>query len=216
MDGVPGISAPVVPPGSSFVYEFTAPGPGTYWYHPHVDSAEQVARGLYGLLIVDPPAGAPADWTKEVPLVIGEFSSGMSPFSGGGTAGMPGMASSVSRMPVMSPGGMMADALLINGKTAPAIPDVVVSRGEKVLFRIVNTGNMVHPMHVHGQHWQVIATDGYGVPAAYRKDTLPVNAGERYDAILDADNPGTWMVHCHNLTHIGDGPVGLVFNLVVK
>jgi FtsP/CotA-like multicopper oxidase with cupredoxin domain len=218
MDGVPGISAPVVQPGSSFVYEFTAPGPGTYWYHPHANSAEQIARGLYGLLIVDPPGATPAAWDREVPLVIGEFLSAMSPFQSGGMGpGMPGMPGSVSRITVMpAGGGMMGGLLLINGKTAPAIPDVVVNRGERVLFRIVNTGNMVHPMHVHGLHWKVIATDGFDLPATYRKDTLPVNAGERYDALLDADNPGTWMVHCHNLTHVGDGPVGLVFNLVVK
>jgi len=213
MDGVPGISAPVVQPGSSFVYEFTAPGPGTYWYHPHANSAEQIARGLYGLLIVDPPAGAPAAWDREVPLVIGELWNGMSPLQTGGMgSGMSGMGGSGSGMA----GGMMRGALLINGKTAPAIPDVVVNRGERVLFRMVNTGTMVHPMHVHGMHWNVIATDGYDVPAAYRKDTLPVNAGERYDALLDADNPGTWMIHCHNLTHVGDGPLGLAFNLVVR
>lgn len=217
MDGVPGISAPVVPPGGSFTYAFDAPAPGTYWYHPHVDSAAQIARGLYGLLIVDPPVGTAVPWTREVPLVIGEFSTGMSSSRAGGMGpGMPGMPGSTSRMPVMPAGGMMGGALLINGKTAPAVADVLVNRGEKVLFRIVNTGAMVHPMHVHGMHWQVTASDGFDLPAPYRKDTLPVNAGERYDVLLDADNPGTWMVHCHNLMHVGDGPVGLVFNLVVR
>lgn len=219
MDGVPGISAPAVAPGSSFTYEFDAPAPGTYWYHPHFDSPAQIARGLYGLLIVDPSAGTAVPWTREVPLVIGEFGNGMATAMprgrtttmGGGMPGMPGTPGYGSMMDVP-----MGGLLLINGKTAPAIPDVVVNRGERVLFRIVNTGNIVHPMHVHGMHWQVTATDGFDLAAPYRKDTLPVNAGERYDVVLDADNPGTWMVHCHNLMHVGDGSVGLVFNLVVK
>lgn len=208
MDGVPGVTAPVVPPGGTFTYEFPAPSPGTYWYHPHHDSAAQIARGLYGLLIVDPPDGS-RTWDLEVPLVVGEFGTG--PMAGlGGMGGMGGG---------MTGAGMMASALLINGKTAPAIPEVRVKRGTKILFRMVNTGNMVHPMHVHGMHWDVLASDGFDVPAPYRKDTLPVNAGERFDASLLADNPGRWLIHCHNLQHVGEaaGPMsGLVFELVVE
>jgi manganese oxidase len=208
MDGVPGVTAPVVPPGGTFTYEFLAPSPGTYWYHPHHDSAAQIARGLYGLLIVDPPDGS-RSWDLEVPLVVGEF--GASPMAGSG--GMGGMGGG------MGGAGMMASTLLINGKTAPAIPEVRVKRGKKVLFRMVNTGNMVHPMHVHGMRWEVLATDGFDVPAPYRKDTLPVNAGERFDASLLADNPGRWLVHCHNLQHVGESAgsmTGLVFELVVE
>jgi FtsP/CotA-like multicopper oxidase with cupredoxin domain len=225
MDGVPGISAPAVAPGSSFTYDFPAPAPGTYWYHPHADAAEQIARGLYGVLVVDPPALAPKTWDTEVLVVIGDSSGGMMtgpgmPLARGrmsGTGGMGGMMGGGG----MSPAAMMASGLLINGKTGPAVPDVRVKRGDRVLFRFVNTGNMVHPMHVHGMSWTVTATDGFDLPAAarYKKDTLPINAGERYDAILLADNPGTWLVHCHNLMHVGDstaGMTGLVFRLIVE
>jgi FtsP/CotA-like multicopper oxidase with cupredoxin domain len=130
-----------------------------------------------------------------------------------GSGGMGGMGGG------MAGAGMMASTLLINGKTAPAIPEVRVKRGKKILFRMVNTGNMVHPMHVHGMRWEVLATDGFDVPAPYRKDTLPVNAGERFDAALLADNPGRWLVHCHNLQHVGESAgsmTGLVFELVVE
>lgn len=223
MDGVPGVSAPVIAPGSSFTYEFQAPAPGTYWYHPHADSAAQIARGLYGLLIVDPPAGTPVTWTREVPLVLGEFGGGMPtgpvmvpPRGRGGSSGG-GMGGGMPGMPGGGAAGLaMGGMFLVNGKAAPGIADVVVNRGERVLFRIVNTGNMVHPMHVHGMHWLVTATDGFDLPAAYRKDTLPVNAGERYDVVLDADNRGTWLIHCHNLMHVGDGPSGLTLRLEVR
>jgi FtsP/CotA-like multicopper oxidase with cupredoxin domain len=66
--------------------------------------------------------------------------------------------------------------------------------------------------------WSITATDGYAVPTPYRKDTLPLNAGERYDALLDADNAGSWMLHCHNLQHVGEsasGATGLTMVVVV-
>lgn len=61
MDGVPGLTQDAVQPKGSFNYEFTPPDAGTFWYHAHVDSWNQVARGLFGALIIDEmtPAFAP-------------------------------------------------------------------------------------------------------------------------------------------------------------
>ena len=60
MDGVPGVTQPpIAANGGRFVYEFDLPDAGTFWYHPHLGNPEQVARGLYGALIVEerePPA----------------------------------------------------------------------------------------------------------------------------------------------------------------
>ena len=53
MDGVAGLTQDAVPPGGTFDYDFTAHDAGTYWYHAHNRSMEQVARGLYGALIVE-------------------------------------------------------------------------------------------------------------------------------------------------------------------
>ncbi len=53
MDGVPGVTQAPIKPGESFVYEFTPKDPGTYWFHPHVRSSEQIERGLFGVLIVE-------------------------------------------------------------------------------------------------------------------------------------------------------------------
>ena len=55
MDGVPDLTQPPVPPGGDFLYDFVAPDAGTYWYHPHQRTWEQMARGLYGALIVEEP-----------------------------------------------------------------------------------------------------------------------------------------------------------------
>ena len=51
MDGAPGVTQPVVPPGADFLYDFVAPDAGTFWYHPHERAFEQMARGLYGALV---------------------------------------------------------------------------------------------------------------------------------------------------------------------
>ena len=53
MDGVPGVTQPPIKPSESFVYEFTPPDAGTFWYHPHANSLEQLGRGLAGPIIVE-------------------------------------------------------------------------------------------------------------------------------------------------------------------
>jgi FtsP/CotA-like multicopper oxidase with cupredoxin domain len=52
MDGVPGLTQRPIGPGESFTYDFTPPDAGTFWYHPHADSLQQLGRGMTGALIV--------------------------------------------------------------------------------------------------------------------------------------------------------------------
>ena len=63
---------------------------------------------------------------------------------------------------------------------------------------------MTHPMHMHGAPFTIVGTDGYPVPAAAQltKDVLNIGPGERYDLLMAADNPGTWLFHCHILSHV--------------
>ena len=64
-----------------------------------------------------------------------------------------------------------------------------------------NTG-FIHPMHIHGGPFRIVATDGNPVPAKgqWSKDTVNVGPGERYDVIWEAREPGKWLLHCH-ITH---------------
>lgn len=55
MDGVAWMRDPVEP-GGTFTYMFSPPRPGTYWYHPHFNTARQVDGGLKGMLIVEEPS----------------------------------------------------------------------------------------------------------------------------------------------------------------
>jgi FtsP/CotA-like multicopper oxidase with cupredoxin domain len=70
-DGVPGLTQDSVAAGASHVYRFRLPAAGSYWYHSHQLSSEQVRRGLYGGFIVDPPTGPPS--ATEVPVLLHTF-----------------------------------------------------------------------------------------------------------------------------------------------
>lgn len=94
----------------------------------------------------------------------------------------------------------------INGGIFPRVPMFVVERGDLVRISISNTSGAVHPMHLHGHHVLVLSRDGVPVTGSpWWSDTLNVAAGERYEVAFRADNPGIWMVHCHNLVHAADG-----------
>jgi FtsP/CotA-like multicopper oxidase with cupredoxin domain len=70
MDGVAGVTQDAVAPGESFVYRFVADQVGTYWYHSHQVSHEQVRRGLFGALVVEDPA---ADPVQDVVALLHEY-----------------------------------------------------------------------------------------------------------------------------------------------
>ncbi|MDB4950268.1 MAG: multicopper oxidase type 3 [Gemmatimonadetes bacterium] len=105
-----------------------------------------------------------------------------------------------------------------NGKSFPATEPIVAKLGQKVRIRFMNEGMMIHPMHLHGMHMTVIDKDGWPLPAPYRCDTLNVAPGERWDVIVNCNNPGTWAFHCHILPHAESehGMLGMVTALVVQ
>jgi FtsP/CotA-like multicopper oxidase with cupredoxin domain len=71
MDGVPHLTQKPIAPGETFVYEFDCPDAGTYWYHPHQRSFEQVGRGLAGALIVEEVTPPAVD--RDVTWVLGDW-----------------------------------------------------------------------------------------------------------------------------------------------
>ena len=73
MDGVPGVTQDAIRAGSTFTYEFTAPDPGTYFFHPHV--GVQLDRGLYGVLVVD-DAHEPGRYDHEWIVVLDDWLDG--------------------------------------------------------------------------------------------------------------------------------------------
>jgi FtsP/CotA-like multicopper oxidase with cupredoxin domain len=68
----------------------------------------------------------------------------------------------------------------------------------------VNTTTMYHPVHLHGH------TFATGQPGGARKDTALVLPGQRLATFFDADNPGRWAVHCHNIYHAESGMMTVI------
>jgi FtsP/CotA-like multicopper oxidase with cupredoxin domain len=106
----------------------------------------------------------------------------------------------------------------INGHGFPATVPVLAAVGETVRIRFMNEGIMMHPWHVHGNVMKVVARDGHPLgTAAFECDTLGVNPGERYDALITVKYPGVWAFHCHILPHVEgtSGMFGMVNTLIV-
>ena len=81
---------------------------------------------------------------------------------------------------------------------------VRVVRGERVELVMRNRTMMDHPMHLHGHSFQVTEIDGQKFSGAVR-DVVVVMPGTTVKVVFDADNPGLWAYHCHNLYHMAAG-----------
>lgn len=209
-DGVAGITQPAIAPGETFNYRFTAPHAGTFMYHAHgPNSRDQMDRGLYAPFIIDPAGGDPVQADADVILALGNWMIGD---KAGGMAGM----NSGDDNPSMS---MEYDYFTINGKSFPATEPIEVDEGDLVRLRFLNPSQTIHPMHLHGTDMAVFAKDGEPLAAVQRLNTLDIGQGETYDVVFRADNPGTWVLHCHDLHHssnAGEEPGGLIVAITVK
>lgn len=92
----------------------------------------------------------------------------------------------------------------LNGKAYGQDTPLMVARGERVELVMTNRTMMSHPMHLHGHSFQVVAIDGQRFSGAVR-DTVLVLPMKSVTVAFDADNPGHWAFHCHNLYHMEAG-----------
>lgn len=176
-DGVPGVGQAPIQPGQSFTYDFTVPDDnvGTFFYHSHYDDLMQVPGGLYGAFIVDPRPGTPQ--AQQSPAHDREYVQVISELSG---------------------------YYVINGKSFPDTQVMHVTHGQTVLVRVINIGELIHPMHLHGHYFNIVAEDGAPLAMPVRKDTLVIAPGESYDFTFYAwAAPGSvYPFHCHILAHV--------------
>ena len=343
MDGVPNMTQPPVPPGGTFVYEFTPKDAGTFWFHPHIRSSEQVERGLYGVLVVEdrepPPYTQDVVWVLDdwllgpdgqifdkfntphdlahdgrwgnvitvngrtdtslhlgpderirlrllnssngrvyvpdfgdlhaeiiavdglylrapVPLERFELAPGnrldldlsapgaasrlvtvtdvfrgqpnrLAEIEADGGTGVPAFASPAhARVPAWSGaaaqpvtkdfrldarrGGPLGIEWTINdqafaGHDHHAEPGVVLTRGRWVKLRFVNASGRLHPIHLHGMFFKVVARDGVAIDEPFFRDTVLIHPHETVDLGLVPLDEGHWMMHCHILEHAEAG-----------
>ncbi|MCP9234086.1 multicopper oxidase domain-containing protein [Mesorhizobium sp. LMG 17147] len=184
MDGPAEITQAPIEPGQSYSYEFTATQHGTYFYHPHTKPDPTQALGLYGALIIDPANPADevaADHDYVIELQEWLVREGLT-------------------YPSMPMDGGMPNFFTINGKAYPSTETIPMKVGETLKVRFIGTNNgFIHPMHIHGGPFEVVARDGETIAASGRflADTVNVGPGQRYDVIWKAQRPGKWLIHCH-------------------
>jgi hypothetical protein len=187
MDGPANITQKPIEPGGTFVYEFTTEQAGTFFYHTHDHADRQQALGLYGALIIDPKKPTEPKAEHEYVVQLQEW-----------------LERQGLTYPAMLMEGGLPNYFTINGKAYPSTDTVKMKVGESVKLRFIGTNsNFIHPMHVHGGPFMVVARDGYTLAEAARfeADTVNVGPGQRYDVIWKARRPGKWIVHCHILHH---------------
>jgi FtsP/CotA-like multicopper oxidase with cupredoxin domain len=177
MDGVPYLTQPPVEPGQSFVYEFTPKDAGTFWFHPHLRSSEQVERGLYGVLVVEDARPAPYardlvwvldDWlldeNRPDRQIIGEFNT---PHD-------------------LAHDGRWGNAITVNGRTHERL---ALRAGERVRLRLLNSANgRVFRLDFGALPVQIIAVDGLYLrqPLPYPADGFELAPGNRLDLDISA------------------------------
>lgn len=200
MDGVPHVTQAPVAPGAGFEYRFTFPDAGTFWYHPHQSSFEQVPRGLYGALIVeeDRPPVVDLDevWVlsdiklDEQRLQVEDF----------------------GRILDMANEGRLGNQVLVNGQAAGAGRKIAVRAGQRLRLRLVNAASArFFLLAFEGHQARVIAYDGQGVsPHAVPAQGLPLGPGMRVDLIIDCmGKPG----QNFSIRDLGRPPVAPAFDL---
>ncbi|WP_431238033.1 multicopper oxidase family protein [Mycolicibacterium aichiense] len=99
-------------------------------------------------------------------------------------------------------GMMMRYDWMINGRPYDQKVPLTVHQGQNATLTFVNDSMMWHPMHLHGHTFQVLKPDGSAGP---RKDTVIVQPMQTVAVRMVADNPGDWMLHCHNTYHMAAG-----------
>jgi FtsP/CotA-like multicopper oxidase with cupredoxin domain len=105
---------------------------------------------------------------------------------------------------VILAGGMAPYAWSLNGEYWPKVTPLMIAKGQRVAIEMVNHTMMAHPMHLHGHSFQVTTLNGASLAGAVR-DTVLVPPMGSVTIAFDADNPGRWAFHCHNLYHMMTG-----------
>ena len=186
MDGVPGLTQPPIKSGETFTYEFRLPDAGTYWYHPHFNSAEQIGRGMYGALIIE--ERNPIQVDKELTLLLDDWR----------LADDFQIQDSFTTGHDRSHAGRIGNTLTVNGRQNPGI---AVYSGQRLRLRLINAANArTFSLDFSSHQCRIIAIDGHPVtPHEPDQGLVTLAAAMRIDLIIDMmDKPGSQFVITDN------------------
>ncbi len=200
-DGVSPYTQDPIKTGETFTYEFVAEDPAIGMYHAHLHSQTSVVNGMFAPFTIG-----------DNPIPYGETISGVEIPS----AAELEEALAFEKPMVVNDAGTIG--LTLNGKSFPATEPYVLDEGQWGVFHYYNEGLTAHPMHLHQFPQLVYAKDGIPLDNPYWADTINVAPGERYSVMFQADTLGTWVFHCHILTHVErvEGMFGMVTAVVVN
>src|SRR5712691_9930755 len=178
MDGVPLLTQKPIAPGENFVYEFDVPDAGTYWYHPHHHSSEQVGRGLSGALIVEEIEPLPVD--RDVVWVLGDWR----------LARDASIVSDFGNRMEVTMAGRIGNTVTINGR----VPETIsVRAGERLRLRLINAAAArIFGLEFRDLRPLIVALDGQPVaPREPPKGRVVLGPAMRADVLLDmSGKPG--------------------------
>jgi len=177
MDGSPRVQDPVQP-GELFEYRFVAPDAGTFWYHPHIRTNEQVERGLYGAIVIHDPSDPEVDGERVLMLddIYLTASNTIAPF----------LADHAEAMH-----GRYGNELLTNGRSITDAPLGGVPEGSVERWRIINSANArTMEISISGARARIIGSDGGLFEAPIPAGRFAIAAGHRFDLEIAYDRPG--------------------------
>ena len=186
MDGVPGMTQAPVEPGAYFLYAFALPDAGTYWYHPHHRSHEQIARGLYGVLIIDEAAGAPQVDRDEV-LLLDDWR----------LTDDAQIVDGFDNLHDWAHAGRIGNWITVNGDGQWTRD---VRHLDRLRLRLVNTANArIFDLECRGMAGWVVALDGMPLDAPQPLGRITLAPAQRADLIVDivADDGGEALLVSH-------------------
>ena len=186
-DGAVEESSPIIPPGESLLYSFTPKPAGTRWYHSHAmamtDLNHSTYSGEFGFLIIDPAAGDPGRYDREVMLAAHHWEG-----SWVSTQDMHKGPPPDNGLEAMYRSATLGDRMLGYGEP------IRVRQGERVLFRVLNaSGSMGISLALSGHRFTIVALDGNPVATPTTVDVLKLDVAERADVIVEMNNPGVWV-----------------------
>jgi len=185
MDGVTGLTQPGIPPGKTFVYEFTARRAGTFMYHPHADEMVQMAMGMMGFWITHPKDPGFMRVDRDFVFLLNAYDI------------EPGAATpKVNTM-------LDFNLWTWNSRAFPGIDALPVRQNDRVRIRVGNLTMTNHPIHLHGHEFVVTGTDGGWTPPASRwpEVSADIAVGQMRAIEFDATEEGDWALHCHKSHH---------------
>lgn len=176
MDGVPHVTQHPIALGADFDYRFRLEDAGTYWYHPHQSSFEQVPRGLYGPLIVEEARPLPVD--RELTWVLSDFK----------LADDNRQVEDFGRILDFGTEGRHGNVVALNGEAAGAHRRLELRPGERLRLRLLNAAS-ARAFHLEftGHAPWIVSLDGQAVaPHRIPDGRLLLGCGQRTDLVLDA------------------------------